>query len=62
MTIKTETMTKKEMAQALMNELGWRDADALWTLENQFKNRSDLAYILMVASQGKYEAEYGDLD
>ena len=55
--MKTDKMTKKEMAKALMEELGWSDRDAEWTFANQFKKRSDLAYILMVASKGKYIAE-----
>lgn len=55
--MKTDKMTKKEMAKALIEELGWSDRDAEWTFANQFKKRSDLAYILMVASNNKYIAE-----
>ena len=55
--METKKMTKSEMAKALMDALNWRDSDAEWTFENQFKRRSDLAYILMVASKGKYIAE-----
>ena len=54
---RTENLSTDEMATILMEELGWRDADAKWTFENQFKERSDLAYILMVASKGKYISE-----
>ena len=56
--MKTKNMTKQEMAKELMAELRWKDSDALYTFANCFKTRSDLAYILMVASKGKYEAEY----
>ena len=53
---RTENLTEEEMAEILMKELGWKDWDAKWTFENQFKRRSDLAYILMMANSD-YNAE-----
>ena len=55
--MKTDKMSKKKMAEELMSALDWKDRDAEWTFANCFKHRSDLAYILMVASKGQYTAE-----
>ena len=49
----TVNMTMKEMARAMMNELGWSDNDIHYTLANQFKNRDDLAFMLMATSKNK---------
>ena len=37
--MKTDKMTKIEMAKALIEELGWSDRDAEWTFANQFKKK-----------------------
>ena len=52
----TANLSMKEMAKLVMEYLPCHtDGDLLWTLENQFKRRSDLAYMLMVVSKAEYE-------
>ena len=52
----TANLSMKEMAELVMEYLPCStDGDLLWTLENQFKERSDLAYMLMVVSRNKYD-------
>ena len=49
----TVNMSMEEMAQAMMEYNGWTDSDILYTLENQFKTREDLAFMLMATCQRK---------
>ena len=60
--VKTEKLTKKEMANLIAEYIpAFKDRDAIWTLINRLKHRSDLAYLLMVISTyysgNQYQAE-----
>ena len=53
---KTANLTMKEMAELLMEYLPChKDNDIIYTLENQFKERDDLEFMLMAVSKNKYK-------
>ena len=57
----TANLTNKDMAEILMEYLPCqKDNDIVWTLENQFKRRCDLAFMLMAVSNQKYTVSDSD--
>ena len=52
----TANLTMKEMAELVMEYLPCqKDNDVIYTLEHQFKERGDLAFMLMAVSKNEYQ-------